>query len=97
MYFEKMMEQHERKTEHVLSMQGRGLGPADQGAFAEEDFRIDTRWCGFHLAHLAEAFLIPGGRYYHHPEVRQALERGLAWLTAHRRPDGQLSGRGPGY
>ncbi len=55
MYFEKMMEQHERKTEHVLSMQGRGLGPADQGAFAEEDFRIDTRWCGFHLAHLAEA------------------------------------------
>ena len=90
MYFEKMMEQHERKTEHVLSMQGRGLGPADQGAFAEEDFRIDTRWCGFHLAHLAEAFLIPGGRYYHHPEVRQALERGLAWLTAHRRPGGCL-------
>lgn len=41
MYFEKMMEQHERKTEHVLSMQGRGLGPADQFDSLEAELRAN--------------------------------------------------------
>ena len=89
-HFSKMLARHERLTARTLSLQCMNPGSPECGAFVEPDLNVDTRTCAFHLAHLAEAYLIPESRYYHQPEIRQALERGFCWLLSHRRPEGCL-------
>ena len=87
MLYEEMVLLHEQKTRKILFSQVTGPGGM-RGAFPEGDGVPDTRRCGFALAHLAEAFLIPGNGFYHSPRVKDALETGLAFLTSHLRPGG---------
>ena len=51
-HFEEMLAQHDKETARILSIQVRNEQAESFGAFVEENGFIDTRHCGFLLAHL---------------------------------------------
>ena len=89
-HFQEMLLDHEKATAHILRRQITDPALDACGAFVEESRAIDTRWCGMHLSHLVTAWTVPGNRYYHDPEVAQAVVKGAGYLLRHQRPGGCL-------
>ena len=89
-HFQEMLFQHEAETLRILKTQL--LDPQDEkyGAFTEAGGHIDSRHCGFLLAHLAVAYLIPQCRFYHAEFLQSAIEKGFHFLLSHHRPGGCL-------
>ncbi len=89
-HFEAMLQQNDGETARILEAQIRGGDCGETGAFVEPDGRIDTRHCGFLLAHLIVSWATPQSRYFHDAAAADAIEAAFRFLFTHQRPGGCL-------
>ena len=89
-HFEEMLAVHDKETARILSIQALNERDDSFGAFAEENGFIDTRHCGFLLAHLCVSYLAPESDYFLKDVVKDALQAAFSYLLGHQRPGGCL-------
>ena len=90
MHFEEILLKRDAETAHILSRQIQNAESEDHGAFVEMGGHIDSRHCCFFLSHLCVSYLIPQSRYYHHEQVKTAIQYAFEYLFRHQRPSGCL-------
>lgn len=83
-----LMENFDRETRAALKTQLCEPGDPRFGAFVRHGYHVDSRVCGFTMAHLMISYIAKESAYYLSEEVKSALERGFAFMHNNLRPSG---------
>ncbi len=83
-----LMAEHDRQTGRILTTQLCEQGDPRFGAFVRHGYHVDSRVCGFAMAHLMISYVAKESAYYASAEVKAALERGFVFMRNNLRPSG---------